>query len=384
MDVASNQGQPSGGTGGAPAPSASVSPQASVQQRLKAFLYPPSAQQDGAAKESAADEPSQSPESTEEPADPRAVDTKAPVQRKAEPDAQAEAEEAPADEPTDDAQTDEVQLSSLKDLTEATGLDAERIMDLEVPTKIDGKEGTARLRDLVRSYQLDGHLNQKQATLDNDRKAFLAEREKSTRETADRILKLDAGVQTLERALAGEFAAVDWQKLQAEDPVSFNAQWVAYQQKVAVLQDIARQIAAERQQAQAQQAEQYKTWAEEQKRLFEAKLPEWMDKSTRNRDRASILEYLQTYGFSKEEFEGLMDHRYALVIRDAWKYAALQKSKPATLNKVRAAPRLLKPGTQQSRAAQDRAALSNDRARLKQTGRARDAGPVLKRLLFNQ
>jgi hypothetical protein len=72
----------------------------------------------------------------------------------------------------DDAPFDPAKLSSLTELADAAGLESERLMDLELPTKIDGKEGKARLRDLVKSYQLDGHINQKLATLDTDRKTF--------------------------------------------------------------------------------------------------------------------------------------------------------------------------------------------------------------------
>jgi hypothetical protein len=69
-------------------------------------------------------------------------------------------------------------------------------------------------------------------------------------------MKLDAGVQTLERALMGEYQAVDWQKLQTEDPLAFNSHYVGYQQRYAVMQDIANQLAQEKQKyAEEQQAE---------------------------------------------------------------------------------------------------------------------------------
>lgn len=366
---------------GQPGPGGGNTPPPSVHERLKTLLSPQSAQQDEPATDQAADDTSQSSESTEETASPRVADPKAPQKPV---DAQASEE---ADVPDDDAQSEETQLSTLKDLAEATGLDLDKILDLEVPTKIDGKDGKARLRDLQKSYQLDGHINQKLATLDNDRKAFHAEREKYTRETGDKLKKLDAGVKTLERALMGEFSTVDWEKLQTDDPLTFNAQWVAYQQKYAVMQSIAAQINAERQQAEAEQQAQYKAYVEEQRKLFTAKVPEWSEATSRKKAQGELAELLQeAYGFSKEEapqaIEQIVDHRHALILRDAQKWHQLQKSKPTALNKVKAAPKLLKPGTPQSRTAQSQIALQNDRAKLKQTGRARDAAPVLKRLLF--
>ena len=52
------------------------------------------------------------------------------------------------------------------------------------------------------------------------------------------------------------------------------------------------------------------------------------------------------------------------------------------LAKVKAAPKLLKPGTQQSRAAVDKLAGDRERMRLRQSGRVADAVPALKRALF--
>lgn len=78
----------------------------------------------------------------------------------------------------------------------------------------------------------------------------------------------------------------------------------------------------------------------------------------------------------------MQDHRHALVVRDAWKWHQLQASKPAVLNKVRAAPKLLKPGSPQSKAAQQSLATNKDRDRLKQTGRVSDAAKLLKSRIF--
>jgi hypothetical protein len=299
------------------------------------------------------------------------------------PEAKAQGEDqatAAVDEVSDDAQSEERQFSNLTELLEAGGFDLEKGMDLELPVKIDGKEGTAKLRDLLKSYQLDGHINQRLESVNNDRKALDGERQQFQTERADKLLKLDAGVKTLERALLGEFQQVDWNKLVTEDPAAYNAKFVDFQQRNLYLQDIGQQIAQERQQAEVQQRSAYEAHLAEQRRLMQAKIPEWSNETTRAKDKADIGAYLETVGITKAEFEAIDDHRYALVARDAAKWAALQKSKPAVLKKVTAAPKLLKPGTQQSRAAQDSIASQKDRERLKQTGRVRDAATVFKRL----
>lgn len=374
MEAVSSATGADGGAGGgsAPAPAAPSRP-ASVHDRLKSFLSPPEndTPPGGVARveseaTSAADVGSEGAPPVEEPV----------------PGNPDQAEATGDAEQSGDAQDEDWQPSSFEELAEALGWDIEKLMDLQGKVKIDGKEGTAKLRDLFKSYQLDGHINQKLATLDTDRKALMADRAKFDSERADKLLRMDAGLQTLERSLLSEFQSVDWQKLAAEDPAAYNAKLVAFQQRNVQLQDIANQINAEKQQHQAQQMESMKAWLAEQKKLLQAKVPEWADDTVRAKDKAEILKYLDGYGITGEEFEAINDHRHALVVRDAWKWHQLQASKPTVLNKVRAAPKLLKPGSQQSKAAQQSLATNKDRERLRQTGKVADATKLLKSRLF--
>jgi hypothetical protein len=314
-----------------------------------------------------------------EPADDAGTQKVAPEDTQV-PDAAAAEDQADdsVDVQSDDAQSEEWHPSDLSELLAAAfGENPDKGFDLPVKVKIDGKEGTASLRDLVKSYQLDSLHHQKLETLSNDRKAFEGERQKFQGERADKLLRMDAGLQTLERALYGEFASVNWQQLAAEDPNAYNAKLVGFQARNAELQDIARSIQTEKAQHQAQLEAAQQAYLADQRQLLLAKIPEWTDESVRTREKAEIVSYLSELGFSKEEAEGITDHRQALVVRDAWNWRKLQKSRPGAMNKVKAAPKLIRPGTQQSRAAQAAVAQSKDRDRLRQTGRVTDAGRAI-------
>lgn len=354
---------------------------ASIHERLKALLSAPAEAQ---ADES---ESAQSPSGGVAPslgeAQQEHSETSSQQETAAEETAVPESDQPEeGDEKSGDAQSEDWQPSTLDELAEALGWEGDKLFGLNAKVKIDGKEGTATLRDLVKSYQLDGHINQKLASVDTDRKALMAERDKFNSERADKLLKMDAGLKTLERALLGEFQSIDWQKLSAENPAAYNAQLVSFQQRNAQLQDIARQIAAEQQQYQAQIVDAQTKWLDEQRKLLQSKVPEWADESRRAKDRAEIATYLNSYGISNEEFEALGDHRWALVIRDAHDMAKLRKSKPAVLNKVKAAPKLIKPGSQQSKDVVTKLAFNRERDTLRQTGKVKDAVAPLKRLLF--
>jgi hypothetical protein len=376
----------------ATAPAPAAAPQSPVAG-IKAFLSAqeaapaerPEAGEADASEETSGIAHTDSPAEAEAPAD--ETETKEPKSTKPatpEKDADSDETETDAESVEDDAAEIIAQLSSLKDLAEATGIDAEKLLDLQLPTKIDGKEGTARIRDLQRSYQLDAHINQKLATFDNDRKAFEAQRSQVERQAAERLQSLEQGLAILDRQLQGELASVNWQELQTTNPAEFNSKYVAYQHRFGQAQTIAQQLAAERQRQQANFQASQKAWLEEQGKLLKIKVPDWSDDVKRTQDRAAVAEYLKGYGIDAKEFEQVQDHRYLAVLRDAWKWAELQKQKPATLKKIKVAPKILRAGSKQSREARDDFAAKGDAAKLQRSGKVRDAIPVLRRTLFGK
>lgn len=372
----------------APAPAPAAAPSNPIAN-LKAFF---SAQAAPPARSETSETDDSAPESEEatsgiahaaEPEEGEAAPEKPKSDKPATPKKDASEEETETDEASDEDDVASVieQLSSLTDLAEATGIDHEKIMDLQIPTKIDGKEGTARLRDLVRSYQLEGHINQKMASFDSERKAFEASRTQAEAAAAERIQALDVGVTILDRALQGELASVNWQHLQDTNPTEFNSKYVAYQHRFGQLQQLAQQLTSERQKRNTAAQEKAKSWLDEQGKLLKIKVPEWADDVKRTQDRAAVTEYLKGHGITAQEFDQVQDHRYQAVIRDAWKWAELQKQKPATMKKLKLAPKHLKPGSKQSKEVRDTLASKDDTARLQRSGKVRDATAVLKRLL---
>lgn len=308
---------------------------------------------------------------------------KAPVDVKAEPKGEAEPDEGDEVEaPQDDGQQEQVtKPTSLKELAETLGADIEDILGIDIPTKIDGKEGTARLRDLLKSYQLEGHLNQKSMAFADEKKAFEAEAQRKVGEFQQKAQQLDAALQVAQRLLDGEFANVNWDELQGRDRLEFNQKAVEYQQRQQALQHLAGQLGQERQQQQADQLKQFESYKAEQLKLLESKLPEWSDKDKRSKDISMMASTLnEVYGISEKELRSETDHRLILIARDAAKWQELQKQKPALMNKVKTAPKMLKPGVMQSQATQDQLAHKKAAERLRSTGKASDAATRLKQL----
>lgn len=360
-------------------PAAEAAPQApaakpSVQDRLKAFLSAPQQQSNDSGSGDGPEEPAEGElpaKQTKEPA--QAVAPKV--------EAQASAETEGSD--GEDTSAIDVDFTSVAELADRTGLTLDRVLDLRVPAKIDGKEVPATIRELIKSFQLDGHLTNRLKAAADDRKAFETERARVQAEWQQERMKIDAAVQVAQRALNKDFNDINWQELQ-NDPVQFNAKYVEFQQRQAMLNHLADQIGQERRSSEDQQRQAKAAFLKEQVDLLESKVPEWAGEAGKKTREAEIAEmadvFDKAYGVTREDLDKLVDHRDFLVARDALRWRKLQASKPGVLKKVVAAPKLLKPGTSQSQAAQGKVALQSDRDRLRKSGSARDAANVIKRL----
>lgn len=369
---------PTGGAEVSARPDASAGEQKpqSITDRLKASLFAPEPEPEPDAERTIA--PQLKPNKAKANANEQVEGADAPEEPEA---------EAPVEAPAEGAQeTDqpEAEFSTVDELAEALGWDLDKILGLDVKTKIDGKEGKQRLRDLIKSHQLEGHLNQKLMTFADEKKAFETERQNYIQTSQHKLQQLDAGVKIAQRMLEGEFAQVNWQELQNTDPLQFAQQYTAFQQRQAQINHVANLLGQERQQAQQADVQQQQSYLAEQMRLMESKIPEWSDQGRREKELTEIIPIVKdAYGISEQEVRNLRDHRELLILRDAWQWQKLQKSKPALLNKVKTAPKLIKPGAQQSRAAQDNFIAQKERERLRSTGKVTDAKAPLKRLLFS-
>lgn len=273
------------------------------------------------------------------------------------------------------------QLSTLAELSEATGLELEKLMDLDVPTKIDGKEGKARLRDLIKSYQLEGHLNQKLMTFADEKKAFETEAQRKATEIRERVQSLQNAHTLAERLLHAEYASIDWGALKAQDPLTYNAKVVEFQERQKGIAALADMLGQENQRLQQEAAKQQQAYFQEQTRLLESKVPEWNTQAAREKalsEMAPVFE--EAYGITKQELGDVVDHRQLLIARDAYQWQKLQKQKPAVLNKVKAAPKLVRPGTTRTAADSQAARLAQQRSQVRKTGSTKDTAALLKSL----
>lgn len=226
--------------------------------------------------------------------------------------------------------------------------------------KANGKELQVTLDELLRGYSREADYRHKTQELAEERRAAKAERERQEQITAQLI-------EAYQKAGAGDETEPDWQKLADDlDPWEFQKRRAAW--------DTQQRAKAEaRRQAEELQKERLQAYAREQAEMLKQKVPEWSTREAFAPALQKMAEAATEYDFQPQEVINTLDHRMLIVLRDALEYRKLQKAKPAVEKKIAKAPKVVKPGTPQSKA--DRAKADQDalRKKLKRTGSVDDA-----------
>ena len=269
-------------------------------------------------------------------------------QRQAEPEKAVEvetpetAEEAPAD---DEQQADEPQIS-LTDLAKYLGVD-ESTLDIDedggvkVKTKIDGKEGAAKFHDLVKSYQLQGHVDAKAREAAETQKA-LSERvqqfEAFAQTETQRLTQL---AQMAQAELAGDIQSVNWQELARNDPAEYVAKQAEFNQRQGRVNQLMGEVQQRNQQVEQSRNARMEQAAQHVATYLETNVEGW--KAGNDVDKA-LQEYAVKSGIQNTRDVLLHVPSVAVLLNKAMLYDQ-GKAKSAVVEKqVRAAPKLVKPG----------------------------------------
>jgi hypothetical protein len=250
-----------------------------------------------------------------------------------------------------DEKPNEYQLSDIAKLLGAdeSALDVDEDGNVLVKTKVDGQEGKAKFADLIKSYQLQSHVDKQVREVAEQRKAVQEQAQSLQQQlqVQQAVIGKIAEVKAIESELA-LYQNIDWQALADQDPqraVKLDLQMRDLQRKHA--QTIG-QVNEAGQHIQQKQTEQMQAALVIERQALLAALPEWNDPTKVEKDRAEIKADLKARGYSDADIDGLRDHKAVLLARDAMLYRKMKAATSATEKVVRAAPKIIKPGTSQS------------------------------------
>lgn len=259
---------------------------------------------------------------------------------------QAQDQTEPAPEPEND---NEPRYQSIEDFLADQKIDPEDFKSLNVQVKIDGEVKNIPLSDVIKSYQLEGHVNNKSIQLSEQQKQFEAERNAARELMRQQVQQNAALSQYAQNMLNQEYARVDWNALKVNNPGEYAARMVEFQQRQSEINNYVNNVMQQQQAlTQQQQMEMQSKLALERENMLNAN-PEWRDQSKFDADRAAMMKYAASLGYNEAELSQIYDHRLIRVLHDAARFAGLQANKPEALKKVRAAAPSNKPGTRNIR-----------------------------------
>ena len=330
----------------------------SIHDRLTAVLDAEEATQTPEAKPEAVKQQTETKESEQETVEAKAETQDQPTETEAEADAESTEEET--QEPP----------KTLKELSERLGMEYDQLLDsIAADTKIDGEEGRVPLSKLLKSYQLEGHLNRKSMELAEAKKAFEQEAQTRKQQFDEGLDQLRQSLTLGNQLLQGEYSQVDWASLEKSDPVQYLSLRTKFEDRQRqLLQGFQFLQQEDAKRSETGQKEFAKYIEDEGKKLVNA-VPEWTDSKTKTKETQGIKEYLKSQGFSDADVSQVYDHRLVLVARDAMRYRELKAKQPTLTKKVNEAPKLAKPGTQKSSADNETAVYQEQRKQLKKTGK---------------
>lgn len=191
---------------------------------------------------------------------------------------------------------------------------------------IDGEKQQVKIQDLVKSYQLEGHVNKKSMQVEADRREFETNRDKAYDHLAQRITVANNMIGAIESQLMQEFQGIDWNTLRATDP----AEWAATRQYMTERVQYIEQLKAQAGQAgneltqeqQKTQQDKYNAFMQGEVNKMIADNPTWSDQAVMAKEVGEIGKFLATkYGFTPDEVANHMDARMMRMVRDAMQFA---------------------------------------------------------------
>lgn len=301
------------------------------------------------------------------------------AQKQPEPQTQAPAPDAGADpaepqvEPDDDGvEQDSGPQLTTTDLAKLLGVD-EDALDLDedgsvkFKTKINGESGAAKLAEMLKSYQLEGHVNKRSMEVAEKEKALQARAAEADQQFKRQLEYAEGLTNIAAKQLMEDYQSIPWAQLEAENPGQAALLRQKFQDKQNQLRGVYQNIEQNRQQSMAKQQQLMQQHiAKEAERLVEL-IPEWKDSSVANKERAEIREWGLKQGFTPEEMDTVGKASIVVMLRKAMKHDQLQQKKPEIENRVRQAPKIVKPGqpAAQSSATQK---LNNAKLAVKKSG----------------
>ena len=252
--------------------------------------------------------------------------------------------------------------------------------ELLVKTKIDGEEGQAKFTDLLKSYQLEGHLNKQSTELAETQKALQSKLAEADEQLAQKVQQLEDLSQIAYNELLSEYNSIDWKDLEENEPDVYAAKMIKFQNRQTQIGNLYQKALDQREQLSATDSTvSQERIAEESAKLLKA-YPSWSDQNVLQKEWSEIGKYAVSQGLNPDTYKNTIDSSLIVMMDKARQFDALQKESPKVTNRVRKAPKIAKPGSTASKVPSAKAKQDKLKQQLKRDG----GGKALHELLLER
>ena len=245
--------------------------------------------------------------------------------------------------------------------------------------KVDGKDVEVTLDELQAGYSRQADYTRKSQVLAEQRKKA-DEELAATQQERQRYLSQLEQFNTQADSKLNELKSTDWTRLKEEDPTEYMLKRDQYRE----LQENKRTVEEEQKNLQYKsQQEQQAKWQEElgrQQEIMAQRLPEWNDPTKGAKLKQDIKSFAVKTGFSEQEVDSLIDARSVDVLHKAMLYDNLLAAKISN-KKAKVVPKVTRPGSPATKGEISSDKVKAQRARLKKSGRVKDATSVIESLM---
>ena len=301
------------------------------------------------------------------------------------------------DDTDPDEREDERRDDADQDDADYDGQDDERQPREELfKVKVHGKEFEVTKDELVRGYQRGKDYQTKTQEHAERGRVFTQYHQQQANHFRNQIAQVNAIVDGVKTALVGDINSPQMQELKQRDPREWAVTRQLMQERIDQVDTFIANLKQTKERHEADNskalAEQRSLAIQEELRLLLEHVPDWQQSDDPERKPAAqvrVGKYLVDSGFKPEEFSTLTDHRMLLVAWKAMEYDRLTKrrAREEPRREPRPVTRGPRPGKHasgqrpSSERSRDQRGYREDSRRLKQSGRMRDAGKLIERLL---
>ena len=289
-----------------------------------------------------------------------------------------------AEEPTEENQD---VVTNFNELADHLGVEESFLESLIVPTKVNGEERQATIKDLIATFQKGSSADLKLMELADQRKQFDAELSQTRESLQQEWGRIQALNEELQAMISGD-EAKDLEALRHTDPAEYSARVADRQQRIQRAERIRQEMLQEHGKKINDNYE--RTVKVERQRLLSA-LPDWQDESTAKKEMTQVRDYVKSQGFKDEEIDGvqsngvivnpgLVDHRLIVLARKAMLYDQSKKGSEPKKAKLKALPKVGH-GKRKTKDEVSQTQREEVRGRVRKTGTVKDAALAIAQMM---